>query len=137
MTSLCRHLSPISVEIVNWVMTADGCVQSFTAPTRRNSTSLLANLFRVQTRRYCRQLVANCVGQHTADATRQLSRVGGVYWTLVRCGSGDISRLHCKKGRLQQRLHCHFRGLSLSQSPENSLQICCRNCHLSDTVQEI
>jgi len=33
----------------------------------------------VQTRRDCRQLVANCV--HTADATRV--GVGGVYWALV------------------------------------------------------
>ena len=28
-----------------------------------------------------RQLVANCV--HTADATKQFRRVGGVYWALV------------------------------------------------------
>ena len=44
-------------------------------PTRRNSTSFSRCRQIVQTRRDCRQLVANSI--HTADAS-----VGGVYWAL-------------------------------------------------------
>ena len=40
----------------------------FTAPTRHNSTSLLAHLFRLVEIVHCRELVANSV--HTADATK-------------------------------------------------------------------
>ena len=61
----------------NWVTTVDGCVHS------ADTTQLHFAIGKfVQTRRDCRQLVANCV--HTThrrrDTTRQLSRVGGVYW---------------------------------------------------------
>jgi len=50
-------------EIVNWVTTADGCVH--TADTTQ--LDFAVGKF-VQTRRDCRQLVANSV--HTADATQ-------------------------------------------------------------------
>jgi len=63
MTSLCRHLSPAAQEIVNWVTTADGCVHT------ANTTQLDFAVGKfVQTRRDCRQLLANSV--HTADATQ-------------------------------------------------------------------
>ena len=46
MSSLVTNLnSSTAQEIVNWVTTADWCVH--TADTRRNSTSLLAYLFRL------------------------------------------------------------------------------------------
>ena len=46
MSSLDTNLnSSTAQEIVNWVTTADGCI--FTVPTRRNATSLSANLFRL------------------------------------------------------------------------------------------
>jgi len=53
---------------------------------RHDATGLVVDKF-VQTRRNCRQLVANFV--HTRrDSTRQLSRVGvgGVYWALHMLG---------------------------------------------------
>ena len=50
-------------EIVNWVTTADGCVHT----ADRTQLDFAVGKF-VQTRRDCRQLVANCV--HTADATQ-------------------------------------------------------------------
>ena len=65
-------------EIVNWVTTADGCVH--TAGTTHLDFAVGKFL---QTRRDCRQLVANSV--HTADdSTRQSSRVGvgSVYQAL-------------------------------------------------------
>jgi len=47
MTSLCRRLSLNSIGIiVNWVMTADGCVDA-AYTTQLDFTSLLANLFRL------------------------------------------------------------------------------------------
>jgi len=69
MTSLCHRLSVTNVnsstaqEIVNWVTTADGCVHA--ADTTR--VDIAIGEF-VQTRRNCRQIVANCV--RTADATQ-------------------------------------------------------------------
>jgi len=56
-------LSSTSQEIVNWVTTADGCVH--TADTTQ--LDFVVGKF-VQTRRDCRQLVANSV--HTTDATQ-------------------------------------------------------------------
>jgi len=44
-SSLVTNLnSSTAQEIVIWVTTADGCVHT-APPTRRNSTSLMANLF--------------------------------------------------------------------------------------------
>jgi len=64
MSSLVTNLSSLTAqEIVNWVTTADGCVH--TADTMQ--LDFAVGKF-VQTRRDCRQLVANCV--HTADATQ-------------------------------------------------------------------
>ena len=74
MSSLFTILnSSTAQDIVNSVTTADGCVHT----VDRTQLDFAVGKF-VQTRRGCRQLVANCV--HTADTTRQLSRVGGVYW---------------------------------------------------------
>ena len=48
MSSLVTNLnSPTAQEIINWVTTADGCVHAAESPTRRKSTSLSANLFRL------------------------------------------------------------------------------------------
>ena len=47
MSSLVTNLSSSTAQkIVNWITTADGCVHTADT-TRRNSTSLLANLFRL------------------------------------------------------------------------------------------
>jgi len=75
MTSLCRHLS--AQEIVNWVMTADGCVHTddtiklsptsckfvFTppTPTRQNSFVLSAS--------------AVCIGHYTLHLNHRLHHV--------------------------------------------------------------
>jgi len=60
MSSLVTNLnSSTAQEIVNWVTTADGCVHA--ADTTQ--LDFAVGKF-VQTRRDCRQLVANCV--HTA-----------------------------------------------------------------------
>jgi len=67
MSSLVTNLNTSAVqEIVNWVTitTADGCVHT---PTRRNSTSLLAKLFRL-VKTVANYIAANSV--HTADATQ-------------------------------------------------------------------
>jgi len=63
MTSLYRHLSVVTnhngsaaQKIVNWVTTADGCVHT----TDSTRLDFAVGKF-VQTRRACRQLVANCV----------------------------------------------------------------------------
>jgi len=63
MTPLCRHLLPTAQEIVNWITTADGYVHS----ADMTQLDFAVGTF-VQTRRDCRQLVANSV--HTADATQ-------------------------------------------------------------------
>jgi len=71
MTSLCRHLSPTSIaqqynrKYVNWVTTADGCVQT----TDTTQLDFVVGKF-VQTRRDCHQLVANIYCVHTVDATQ-------------------------------------------------------------------
>ena len=63
MSSLVTNLNSLTVqEVVNWVTTADGCVHS--ADTTQ--LDFAVGKF-VQTRRDCRQLVANFV--HTTDAT--------------------------------------------------------------------
>jgi len=65
MSSLVTNLNSSAVqEIVNWVTTADGCVHT------DNTTQLEFAVGKfVQTRRDCRQLVANSV--YTADATQR------------------------------------------------------------------
>ena len=52
---------------------------AFTPPTGIVQLDFAVGKF-VQTRRDCRQLVANCIHRRRHDSTRQLSRVGGVYW---------------------------------------------------------
>jgi len=64
MSSLVTNLNNSTAqEIVNWVTTADGCVHI----ADMTQLDFAVGKF-VQTRRDCRQPVANCV--HTADATR-------------------------------------------------------------------
>ena len=64
MSSLVTNLnSSTAQEIVNWATTAEGCVHA--ADTTQ--LDFAVGKF-VQTRRDCRQLVANCV--HTVDATQ-------------------------------------------------------------------
>jgi len=71
MSSLVTNLnSSIAQEIVNWVTTADGCVHTADA-TRLRCWQICLD----STRRDCRQLVANCVGLHAANATQLDSRV--------------------------------------------------------------
>jgi len=87
MTSFCRHLSPTAQEIiVNWVTTADGCV--YTADT----TQLYFAVGKfVQTRRDCRQLVANSV--HTTDATQLDSLQRPTTWILCEVNF-DVKTVH-------------------------------------------
>ena len=60
MPSLVTNLnSSTAQKIVNWITTADGCVHS--ADAMQLDFAADAGKF-VQTRRNCRQLVANCVG---------------------------------------------------------------------------
>jgi len=64
MSSLATILNSSTVpEIVNWVTTADGCVHTADA----TQLDFAVGKF-VQTRRDCRQLVANSV--HTSDVTQ-------------------------------------------------------------------
>jgi len=64
MSSLATSLNrSTSQEIVNWVTTADECVH--TVDTTQLDFTVRKS---VETRRDCRQLVANCV--HVADATQ-------------------------------------------------------------------
>jgi len=64
MSSLVTNLnSSTAQKIVNWVTTADGCVHT---ADRTQLDFAVAKM--VQTRRDCRQLVANSV--HTADETQ-------------------------------------------------------------------
>jgi len=74
MSSFVTNLNSLTIqEIVNWVKTADGCVHTATLHCIRNSTSLLADLFRL--------VETDCrVG------------VGGVYWALA-ISSQTCSRL--------------------------------------------
>jgi len=76
MSSLVTNVnSSTAQKIVNWVTTDDGCVHA------ADTTQLDFPVGKfVQTGRECRPLFANCV--YTADATRQLSRVGCEYWAL-------------------------------------------------------
>jgi len=55
--------SSTSQEIVNWVTTAGGCVHTTDTTQLDFAVGKL-----VQTRRNCRQLVANCI--HNANATQ-------------------------------------------------------------------
>jgi len=78
MTSLCRHLSPTLIAQQHRKLSTGSRLPTgaFTPLTRRNSTSLLANLFRlVET-----VAIKLCeLRTHSRrDSTRQLSRVGGV-----------------------------------------------------------
>jgi len=64
MSSLVTNLNiSTAQEIVKWVTTADGCVHT----AKMTQLDFAVGKF-VQTRRDCRQLVANCV--HTADETQ-------------------------------------------------------------------
>ena len=68
MTSLVTNLkSSTTQEVVNWVTIADGCVHT----ADMTQLDFAVGKF-VQTRRDCRQLVANSV--HTADATVESHR---------------------------------------------------------------
>jgi len=66
MPSLVTNLNILTVqEIVNWVTAADRCVHI------ADTTQLEFAVGKfVQTRRDCRQLVANNCSLHTADATQ-------------------------------------------------------------------
>jgi len=73
MSSFVTNLNSSTLqEIVNWVTTADGCVHS--ADTTQ--LDFAVGKF-VQTRRDCRQLVANCI-VHTTDGTPLDSWVASV-----------------------------------------------------------
>ena len=76
-------------KIVNWFTTADGCVHT----TDRTQLDFVVGKF-VQTRRNCRQLVAN--SKHTADATQLDSCVAS-----AMCRLGDnfiIKKTHSDAG---------------------------------------
>jgi len=77
MSSPATNLNSSTVqEIVNWVTTADGCVHS--ADTTQLDFAVGKFLQLVET------VTNSCAFRiHTRDPTRQLSRVGGVYWAII------------------------------------------------------
>jgi len=95
MSSLVTNLnSSTAQEFVNWVTTADGCVNA--AATTQLDFAVVKF---VQTRRDCGQLVANSVGYTSPtrlNSTVESRRgVGGVYWAGVFIAAeNELSRFH-------------------------------------------
>jgi len=90
MSSFVTNLnSSTAQEIVNWVMTADGRQVGYVHTADMTQLDFSVGKFD-QTRRNCRQLVASCIGLHTADAdsTGQMSRVVDSWSAMLPCVCG-------------------------------------------------